>query len=344
MTHKLVSLIDNVNSTHPHLGYLMAMTIIAIKAEQFLLVISPSGCGKSAVSAVIKRSRKDSLSFLSITRARLADYAEQFTNFKGVVVMDDISGGGGEYERNDTVMAFAMLCHEHYTDKHTMVSNYEITNFHGSAILNVQPVLFADLYASSQWEGLLQDKSLRYYHLFRPSQPQKLPPDINIDWGIDIEKVASEQKYSGKIYDVLLRIAQVQWSDSRALQHLTMLLRATASLDNRIEVTESDYELLNILMRPMALEYYLFTKSEFEKGRMFDSNLCAMLVEFASWPRVDIARIARDYKLRPSTIYRILQNMDGWVKLHGDTSVKPTKKTNEILNKILIKEKKDGKK
>lgn len=69
-----------------------------------------------------------------------------------------------------------------------------------------------------------------------------------------------------------------------------------------------------------------------------------MLVEFASWPRVDIARITRDYKISPSTVYKLLQNMNGWVKLQGDTSVKPTEKALDILKKIIIKDNRIDKK
>ena len=171
--HALIKLVNQVDSTHSRLGRLVAMSVIAVKAQQFLLVVSPSGCGKSAVSSLLSASRKDTISFLTITRAALKTYADQLTNFKGIVVMDDIAGGGSEYERKDTVTAFSMLCHEHFTNKHTMTADYEITDFYGSAILNVQPSLLRDLYASAEWEGLLQDKTLRYYHFFRPITPQK---------------------------------------------------------------------------------------------------------------------------------------------------------------------------
>lgn len=331
INHQLIQLINSVDETHPRLGRLVAMTVIAVKARQFFLIVSPSGCGKSAVSTLIKTNRKDDcLSFLTVTRARLADYADRLTGFKGVVVMDDIAGGGSEYERRDTVTAFCMLCHEHFTDKHTMVSNYEITNFYGAAVLNVQPVLLAELYASSEWEGLLQDKSLRYYHLFRPSKPQKQPPTVSINWGIDIDSVSNSQEYSGAIYDRLLHIAEIEWSDARALQHLHVLLRATAALDSRKEVNEDDYALLDILMRPMILERYLFTKSDFETGRKLEVNLAALLVELASWKKPNVERICKDYKISPSTVYKLLHTVDTWIKLDKGY-IFPT----EVLQKIL---------
>jgi len=331
--HQLVSLIDSIDATHPRLGRLVAMSVIAVKAQQFLLVVSPSGCGKSAVSSLILRSRKDTLAFLTITRASLMQYADQLSNFKGVVIMDDIAGGGSEYERRDTITAFSMLCHEHYTNKHTMVADYEITDFYGSAILNVQPALLAQIYKSDEWEGLLQDKSLRYYHLFRPNQPQKNIPEVKLDWGLDIDKVSTSQIYSGKVYERLLKIAQIQWSDARAIQHLHILLRATASLDKRTEVNSDDYALLDILMRPMLIERYLFTKSGFEEGRELDKNLASMLVEFASWSKLDVERITRDYKVSPSTAYKLLHSMSSWVKVENGY-VTATDALKKILKEI----------
>jgi energy-coupling factor transporter ATP-binding protein EcfA2 len=328
--HQLINLINQVDSTHPRLGRLIAMSIIAVKAQQFLLVVSPSGCGKSASSSVIASTIEDKLSFLTITRCALMKFEERLNGFHGVVIMDDIAGGGSVYERTDTLTAFSMLCHEHYTNKHTMMADYEITDFYGSAILNIQPSLLAQVYSSPEWEGLLQDKTLRYYHLFRPNKPQKSIPDIKIDWGIDINKVELNQEYSGKIYNRILKIAQIEWSDARALQHLTILLRACAALDNRTEVTEDDFTLLDTLMRPMILEKYLFTKSGFEEGRILDKNLCAVIVELASWPRVDINRIVRDYKVSPSTAYNLIHSLNGWVSLM-DGAIKP----NENLKKIL---------
>src|SRR3972149_4074290 len=221
--HALVKLVNLVDSTHPRLGRLVAMSAVAVKARQFLLVVSPSGCGKSSSSVVMAATHKDPYPIASVTSAWLMKIAERLSNFKGVILIDDISKIN-EYEKRDTIVSFATLCHEHHIDKHTMIADYEISNFQGSVIINVQPVMMSQLYASTAWEGLLQDKSLRYYHLYRPTKPQELPPNVNIDWGINIDDVKKEA-YGGKIYERILKIAQIQWSDSRALQHLHLLLR-----------------------------------------------------------------------------------------------------------------------
>jgi predicted DNA-binding transcriptional regulator YafY len=43
-----------------------------------------------------------------------------------------------------------------------------------------------------------------------------------------------------------------------------------------------------------------------------DSNLAAVLVEFASWKNINVDRIARDYKVSPSTVYRLLADIKEW--------------------------------
>jgi hypothetical protein len=115
-----------------------------------------------------------------------------------------------------------------------------------------------------------------------------------------------------KLHNKLENIASIQWSDARVLEHLDDLLKASAALDHRTEVDNNDYVLLNKLMKPMTVEKYCRSKYGFETGRAFNTNLMAVLVEFASWPNINIARIARDYKVSESTVYRLLSEIKDW--------------------------------
>jgi hypothetical protein len=65
-------------------------------------------------------------------------------------------------------------------------------------------------------------------------------------------------------------------------------------------------------MKPMTVERHVFRKHGFETGRWMDSNLAAVLVEFASWRNINVERIARDYKVSPSTVYRLLSEIKEW--------------------------------
>ncbi|GAI08015.1 unnamed protein product, partial [marine sediment metagenome] len=162
-----------------------------------------------------------------------------------------------------------------------------------------------------EWEVVTQDKTIRYYHLYRPVSPNENKPSPKIDWGIDMDLV-HKPSHSYKLYPVLEKIASIQWSDARVLEHLNSLLRATAALDRRVDVNNSDLVLLHRLMKPMVVERYVMHKSGFEVGRWLDTNLLAVLVEFASWKNINIERICRDYKISPSTTYRLLTEIKDW--------------------------------
>jgi len=263
------------------------------------------------VTDMIAKLHPDAVQLLSITKARLTDYKDVFSNFFGVVLMDDIAGAGSVYERKETLVAFSMLCYSHMISKHTWTSDFEITNYHGSAILNIQPALLAEIYEYPEWESLLREKTIRYYHLYRPTKPNQEKPDIKVDWGISLDMV-HKPRHDYKLYPTLERLAGIQWSDARTLEHLDDLLKSMAALDRRQNVNNTDLQLLHKLMKPMTIERYVMHKTGFEVGRWMDTNLAAVLVEFASWKDINIDRIARDYKISPSTVYRLLTNIKEW--------------------------------
>ena len=309
--HQLYEIINSIDKTHLGLGKAAAFAIICVKARQCLLMVAPSGCGKSVLTDMLGNAHPNAVRLLSITRARLTDYKDVFSSFSGVVLMDDIAGAGSMYERKDTISAFSQLCYSHFISKHTWTCSYEIADFHGSAILNIQPALLAEIYQYPEWEGLIQEKTLRYYHLYRPTQPNQEKPKVKVDWGIDLDLV-HKPKHDYKLYTSLNSIAGIQWSDSRALEHIDDLLKSIAALDRRQEVNNGDLLLLYKLIKPLTIERHIFRKSGFETGRWMDSNLAAVLVEFASWRNINVERIARDYKISPSTVYRLLAEIKEW--------------------------------
>lgn len=309
--HQLYSIIKGVEETHPGLGNAVAFSIIATKARKCLLLVAPAGCGKSVITDGLGVKHPDAVRLLSVTRARLKVFTDVFSNFQGVVLMDDMAGAGSIYERKETLVAFSMLCYSHSISKHTFSTDFEIANFHGSAVLNIQPSILAEIYQFPEWESILQDKTIRYYHLYRPTKPNEDAPKFDIDWGIDIDLVQKPNR-TYKLYSKLEDIGGVQWGDARVLEHLDTLLRATAALDKRQSPRQEDFVLLQRLMKPMVVERYIMQKVGFEVGRWMDVNLLDVLVEFASWKNISIERIARDYKVSHSTTYRLLMEIKDW--------------------------------
>ena len=309
--HQLYSVIRDVEKTHSGLGNALAFSIICTKARMCLLNVAPSGTGKSVITNTLKKSYPDCVKLDSVTRSGLRDFKEQFTNFWGLVVIDDMAKVDSLYSRKHTITSFAELCYSHDISKHTFTCTIVIDGFFGSAVINIQPVILAELVADSEWEAVTQDKTVRYYHLYRPKAPVPFLPDVNVDWGISLDLV-HKPRHDFKLYDKLGDIASIQWSDARVMEHLDVLLKATAALDRRQEVRAEDFQILHRLMKPMIIERSIFHKVGFESGRYLETNLLAVLVEFASWKDINLERIARDYKISPTTAYRLLTEIKDW--------------------------------
>jgi len=72
---------EDVEKTHQGLGRAIGMAVVCIKARQCLLMIAPSGCGKSVITDVIAANHPNPVKLLSITKARLTSYKDTFSNF-----------------------------------------------------------------------------------------------------------------------------------------------------------------------------------------------------------------------------------------------------------------------
>lgn len=330
--HPLYKLIEDVEKTHEGLGNAMAFAAICVKARMCFLMVAPSGTGKSAVGKTIARDYPDSVELDSVTRSGLRDFEDVFTNYWGLVVIDDIAKIDSLYSRKHTITSFAELCYSHFIEKHTFSASVVIHGFFGSAIINIQPVILSELVSDMEWEAVTQDKTVRYYHLYRPKKPVSSLPDVKIDWGISLDLVHQPRR-DYKLYSSIEKIASIQWSDARVLEHVDNLLKSVAAIDRRQDCKLEDYQLLLKLMKPMTVERHIISKYAFESGRTCENNLLAVLVEFASWPSVNIERISRDYKVSTSTTYRLISEIHEWFEPSEPMSKKlvPKKELVKVL-------------
>ncbi|GAH76382.1 unnamed protein product, partial [marine sediment metagenome] len=97
--HPLYGLIKETEATHIGLGNAIAFATICTKARLCLLIISPAGCGKSAVSDAIGQAHPNTVRLDSVTRSGLRDFKDQFTHFQGLVVIDDLGKVDTNYSR-----------------------------------------------------------------------------------------------------------------------------------------------------------------------------------------------------------------------------------------------------
>ena len=332
--HKLRNLIRQVNKTHKGLGPLVAINILTSKAKKCLLVISPAGCGKSVATDITHMLlRGQAIKYTSLTLAGLIRLRDQFSNFTGSIIIDDLGSEKSEWSRVSTINVLATIVHTHNIHKVTATSEIQLTNFHGSAALNIQPVLMNQLVGTEDWIAVVRDKALRYYHLIRPTVPKDYIPKLNFDQGTPLEQV-NKSHHKGKLWYQLIQIGLTQWSYARCIEHIPTLLRATAAIDGRQDVTGEDYRILIKLLKPMQIERYAITSWDFETGRNFLNNIYCILVEIASHGQPTLQTISEDYKISPSTVERVVASAPEWCfkKTNSPTKIVPTEQCTKILN------------
>lgn len=338
--HYLSSLITDIDKTHPHLGNLAAMCQLSIKAKKLLLTIAPRGCGKSRVSSYIGLDYPGASVHDRISVAGLVYLKDEFSGFQSVIVVDDIAKTQTPYARIATITTIAELIYSHYCKSSMQGMSYSIEDFNGSAIINVQPVLLKELVKSDEWEASIQDKSIRYYHLYRPQQPNKYPPKATLQWGKEF-KLVEDFDLVPKTAKRLIEITGVQWGSSRLIEHVVDLLKAAAALDGRVKVNATDYKVLERVLLPLSYESLVMSKNQFESDRFMDSNLLAVLTEYVTYGKFTINQLSDDYKLSHSQCYRIMsQSTKQWVEVEkSPTTYAPSKELQIELERLKL----DGK-
>ena len=307
-------IITDVNKTHPGLGDMVALLHIAVKARKLTLVISPSGCGKSAAMTVIAKNTADAIQPDRLSVAGLAAMAEKLTSYRSVVVVDDIATTQTDYARKTTITTLAALVYTHRIQSVMAGILYEIDDFYGSALIGIQPILLRNLMLLDEWDASIQDKALRYYHLYRPVKPCLALPSPQLEHGLDIDLIDDfEPDVENKDWHKLVALGDCQWSKARCKEHIKDMLKAMAALEQRKQVESEDYTLLAKLLMPMAIENIVVIKEQLEGERYLDNNLLALLAEYFTYNgEFSLAQVALDYKLSLSQCYKIMGQQNGY--------------------------------
>ena len=329
------NLIDTINLTHPSLGELVAMCHIVVKARKFLLIVSPSGCGKSRAMEYIGKNTPNSWSPNSLSISSLANKVEKLTSFRSVICIDDIATIQTQYSRNTTITTLSALCYSHRVEPSMVGFDFCIEDFYGAALVGIQPVILRDLMLAPEWEASIQDKSIRYYHLKRPLSPNLTLPQFQLKHNGDIDDIREfVLDTTNPNWKELVNIGDIQWSRARVKEHLSDLLKAIAVLEGRKEVESDDYSLLKRLLKPLSIEQIAVKKDDLEGDRQLDNNLLALLVEYYTYGgEYALAQVALDYKLTLSQCYRIMQKQaSSWKQISKSPTVyTPSKGLQELL-------------
>ena len=330
--HAVETLNRQINASHPGLGPLAAISLIAAKARQTLMVVGPPGTGKSAVARWLGVALPEAYVRGDLTMAGLRKYCDELSDSEAAIIIDDLGECNSEWNRAQTCIAISALVYGHDMLKDTHQIKVEITNYYGTGWIGLQPAILAEVVKHPSFHANLRDKSLRYYHLQRPVVANFSDIDAEVDWALPFADVLEiTEPLDG--HAELLTIGRIEWSNSRAQQHIGSLLRACAALDGRYAVDDTDYELLLRLLRPMTVESQIIEKAGFDSGATLNQNLLCLLAEFASYPDVTYDIIGSDYGIRPRKVQSILEDMHDWYYKVGNNPVVLT--ATELLNDVL---------
>lgn len=341
-------LIYSVNKGHRNFGNLIAICQIAVKARKFMLIVSPSGCGKSMAMNYVCWNTPDSYQPTQISVASLGDKTEKMNSFRSVIGIDDIASIQTLHGRTATINTLSQLCYTHRVEPSMHGYGFAIEDFRGSALVGIQGIILRDMVLSPEWEASIKDKALRYYHLYRPLEPNLSLPDFKLKQGIDIDSVKFEPDIESEKWQKLTKLSYSQWSRARSIEHIRDMLKAIAALESRTDVREEDFDLLYRLLKPMAIENVVITKESLEGERILDSDLLNLLVEYYSYGGVySLADIAQDFQVRIARAYRIMQHQNGnWQQsAKKPTRYRPSEKLKEVLKEynLLVKVKGESK-
>lgn len=331
--HRLEAIEAEVNDTHSGLGRFLTFNLLCAYANQCVLNVAVAGIGKSTCTWTLKEIFGDNAIILdSITRSGFKYIADELTGFSGVVIVDDLGKVDTQYSRMATVSSFAELVYSHFIKKMTYTIEIDISDFKGAALMNIQPVLMELLTNRPEWEAVIRDKTIRYYHLQRPLNPRKHHPRLIVPDRVPLDSINYEMEPSPSYFE-LLQIGLTQWSYARTVEHIEDLLRGAAMLDSRDHVTHEDMVIVRHLLGPMILERWLFKKFAFESHIHFDDDAMCIMTELASFNPLSVEQVCTDFKVTSQTCYSLLKNVEEWA-IVNKASVEPTELTCEILQSI----------
>lgn len=333
--HALSTIEQEVNATHSGLGRLVAAIVLCYSARKTLLIVAPAGTGKSSSTQAVKDLVKDVYVLDSVTRNGMQTLSKELNGSQSLWIVDDLGKVDTHYNRVATITSFCELVYSHYVEKHAQGVSLRISDFSGSAVINCQPGVLKRVIETNEWESTIADKTLRYYHLFRPIAAERTRPVIT-PRQIPLIKPQDNFNPTDKLWDTLMRLGLVQWSRARSTEHMADFLRAAALIDGRNTVTHADYDEVLRILTPMVAERFLMEKSELDGGRMFNASLNFLMVECASYGSFPLDIIVENYKVNEAVARGLMRSMNNYVDVqtNSPTMVIPKDNMQRILKLV----------
>lgn len=331
--HALRQIEAEIDATHSGLGRLVACVVLCYSARKTMMIVAPAGTGKSASTQSVKELVKDVYVLDSVTRNGMQSISGELNGSNALWIVDDLGKIDTHYNRVATITSFCELVYSHFVEKHAQGVSLSISDFNGSAVINCQPGPLRRIVETNEWEATIQDKTLRYYHLFRPLAPERKRPAISTR-NIPLIKAQDDFVPEDKLWQSLVRLGLVQWSRARTNEHMADFLHAAALLDGRNKVSHTDYEVLIHILTPMIAERFLMEKKELDGGRVFNASLNYLMVECASYGTFPLDLIVENYKVSEAVAMALMRSLNRYVdvKTNSPILVVPKEPMQRILN------------
>ena len=334
--HPLFLYAKSIEKTHKGLGNCCAFLKLATAARKCIVIVGSHGSGKTtAVEAVHTHTPQNQrIAIDSITRSGLKKLEGVLTNYTGSLIVGDLGGIDTQYSVQESLKVLGLLAYEHSLSKLNVSMDLEITNFHGSCLTTVQPVAMRYVIQGTQWDAVLADKTIRYYHIRKPQKPNLKPITATIKPKSDFNSIKITPAAVARARHVTSNTI-TQWSDARSEEHLLDLFRSAAAYRGGNAVTAVDIETALALMRPLYLENYLLDRFDLE-GKLFFRNYdFAVLSQLATWGKIDLIKMCRDYKVSLRTIQRMLKETAAWYahNKNNDRIVTASAQALEVMEK-----------
>ena len=313
MKHILFDYARKIDRTHPGLGNMATAAFLAVKARKAFILSAVSGTGKTTgLQWAANQIPSGYVRLDSITRSGLVSLESELNDYHGCLVVSDLGAVDTLYSVRESCKVIALLCHEHGLSKKNVAMDLNIDGYYGSALSTVQPASMSKLVGGAEWESVLADKTVRYYHLNRPVKISHMPLNVETKWGLELDDITIPAAIRQKIFKWVESTVQ-PWSDARAAQHWLDFTRAAAALSGQGTARNVDLEAARTIMRPVRLEAYLIGRESISAQRHYLADDHCILTELATYGRLSHSRTIKNYRISKRTLQRSITAAATWL-------------------------------
>ena len=265
--HQTITIIKEVEKTHKNLGLPLIFAKMIDFSNLGLFLIAERGKGKTAIlEALIGKpmQHRTILKVGAITFKGLKKIAYKLDRNTVTVINPDFSTLYSEYLREVAVNLFSQLLYDHaISEMHTAQYDIEIEDCYISFLSGMQPQMYRTVSTLPTFESMYKDRFIRFFMLYPLGTPkyQPEPPKIKapiIFEAISFDAVRIEPKIlKHKLYKKLVKLMGWHTSEGRAEDYVQRLLKASAKINNRLYVTESDLKLLDLYQPYLMMEKWI---------------------------------------------------------------------------------------